>query len=335
MMSFEQIISDLKNKIYKPIYFLSGEEPYFADIITKYIQDNALVESEKAFNLTVIYGKDTEISTVINSAKRYPMMANYQVVIVKEAQNIKDIDDLIHYASNPLKSTILVINYKYKTLDKRKKLYKVLNDNCVLLESKKLYENEVPQWINAYLKNKNRTIDPSAGMLMTEFLGNDLSKIANELDKLIITLPDGEYKITSSHIEKNIGISKDYNNFELHKALTQKNVLKANRIVNYFAQNPKDNPLTLTLSTLYHFFSKVLTYHFLKNKSDNRSVAAALKVNPYFIGDYENAAKKYNPKKVVEIIGLLREYDLRSKGYNNVNTPDGELLKELVYKIIH
>lgn len=335
MMSFEQIVSDLKNKIYKPIYFLSGEESYYSDIITKYIQDNALSETEKAFNQTIIYGKDTEISTVINTAKRYPMMANYQVVIVKEAQNIKDIDDLVHYASNPLKSTILVINYKYKTLDKRKKLYKVINDNCVLLESKKLYDNEVPQWINAYLRNKNRTIDPGAGMLMTEFLGNDLSKIANELDKLIITLPDGEYNITSAHIERNIGISKDYNNFELHKALTQKNVLKANRIVNYFSQNPKDNPLTLTLSSLYHFYSKVLIYHFIKNKTDKRNVALALKVNPYFVSDYENAAKKYNPKKVVEIIALLREYDLRSKGYNNVNTPDGELLKELVYKILH
>jgi DNA polymerase III subunit delta len=262
-------------------------------------------------------------------------MANYQVVIVKEAQNIKDIDDLIHYAANPLKSTILVINYKYKTLDKRKKLYKVINDNGVLYESKKLYDNEVPGWINAYLKKRNLTIDPSAGMLLTEYLGNDLSKIANEIEKLIITLPSGEYSITSSHIEKNIGISKDYNNFELHKALTQKNVLKANRIVNYFANNSKDNPLVLTISMLYSFYSKVLIYHFIKNKTNKQEVAAALKVNPFFIADYEKAAKQYNPKKIVEIIALLREYDLRSKGLNSENTPDGELLKELVYKILH
>jgi DNA polymerase III subunit delta len=334
-MSFEQIIGDLKNKIYKPIYFLSGEEPYFIDLITKYIHDNALSESEKAFNQTVIYGKDTEIATVINSAKRYPMMANYQVVIVKEAQNIKDIDDLIHYAANPLKSTILVINYKYKTLDKRKKLYKVIGDNGVLFESKKLYDNEIPGWINAYLKKRNLTIDPSAGMLLTEYLGNDLSKIANEIEKLIITLPNGEYNITSLHIEKNIGISKDYNNFELHKALTQKNVLKANRIVNYFANNPKDNPLVLTISMLYSFYSKVLVYHFIKNKTSKQEVAAALKINPFFIADYEKAAKQYNPKKVVEIIALLREYDLRSKGLHSESTPDGELLKELVYKILH
>lgn len=334
-MSFEQIISDLKNKIYKPIYFLSGEEAYFIDLITKYIHDNVLTDAEKSFNQTVLYGKDTEIATVINTAKRFPMMANYQVVIVKEAQNIKNIDDLIHYANNPLKSTLLVINYKYKVLDKRKKLYKAIQENGILFESKKLYDNEVPAWINAYLKNRNRTIDPAAGMLLNEYLGNDLSKIANELDKLIITLPEGDFNITSSHIERNIGISKDYNNFELHKALTERNVLKANRIVNYFTHNQKDNPFTMTIATLYHFFSKVLTYHFIQNKNDKRSVAATLKVNPYFVGDYEKAAKQYNPKKTVEIISLLREYDLKSKGYNNVSTSPGELLKELVFKILH
>ncbi len=334
-MSFEQILSDLKNKIYKPIYFLSGDEPYFIDLITKYIHNNVLSDAEKSFNQTVLYGKEAEMHTVINTAKRFPMMANYQVVIVKEAQNIKNIDDLIHYVNAPLKSTLLVINYKYKTLDKRKKLYKAINENGVLYESKKLYDNEIPGWINGYLKNKNRTIDPNAGMLLTEYLGNDLSKIANELNKLIITLPDGEFNITTTHIERNIGISKDYNNFELHKALTQKNVLKANRIVNYFGHNPKDNPFTLTISTLYYFYSKVLTYHFIKDKRDRRNVAATLKVNPYFVGDYEKAAKNYNPKKTVEVIGLLREYDLKSKGFNNVSTSHGELLKELVYKILH
>jgi len=334
-MNFDQIFSDLKNKIYKPIYFLSGEEPYFIDLLTKYINDNVLTEAEKSFNQTVLYGKDTEIHTVINSAKRFPMMANHQVIIVKEAQNIKNIEELIHYATAPLKSTLLVINYKYKTLDKRKKLYKAINEHGILFESKKLYDNEVPGWINAFLKNKNKTIDPGAGMLLNEYLGNDLSKIANELDKLIITLPDGEHNITTNHIERNIGISKDYNNFELHKALTQKNVLKANRIVNYFSQNQKNNPFTLTISTLYHFYSKVLTYHFLRNKNDRRNVAATLKVNPYFVGDYEKAAKQYNPKKTVEIISMLREYDLKSKGYNNVSTSQGELLKELVYRILH
>ena len=334
-MNFEQIVSDLKNKIYKPIYFLSGDEAYFIDLITKYIHDHVLTDAEKSFNQTVLYGKDTEIHTIINTAKRFPMMANHQVVIVKEAQNIKNIEELIHYAKAPLKSTLLVIAYKYKTLDKRKKLYKTLQENGILYESKKLYDNEVPAWINGYLKNRNRTIDPGAGMLLNEYLGNDLSKIANELDKLIITLPDGEFNINTIHIERNIGISKDYNNFELHKALTQKNVLKANRIVNHFAHNQKDNPFTMTIATLYHFYSKVLTYHFIKNKGDKRSVASTLKVSPYFVGDYEKAARQYNPKKTVEIISLLREYDLKSKGYNNVSTSHGELLKELVYKILH
>lgn len=334
-MKYEQVIADLKNKIYKPIYFLFGDEPYFIDLITKYIQNNVLTEEEKAFNQTILYGKDTDIHSVINAAKRFPMMANHQVVIVKEAQDIKDIEPLIYYATTPLESTILVINYKYKTLDKRKKLYKVIHENAVAFESRKLYDNEIPGWINNYVKTKNKQIDPNAGMLLNEYLGNNLSKIANELDKLIITLPDKDEKITTAHIERNIGISKDYNNFELHKALTQKNVLKSNRIVNYFAHNPKDNPITLTLTSLYMFYSKVLAYHFIQNKKDRRSVAATLKVNPYFLGDYETAAKQYNPKKVVEIIELLREYDLRSKGYNNVSTSHGELLKELVYKILH
>ncbi|MDK2977898.1 MAG: polymerase subunit delta [Bacteroidales bacterium] len=334
-MKYEQIIADLKNKIYKPIYFLFGDEPYFIDLITKYIQNNVLTEEEKAFNQTILYGKDTDIYSVINAAKRFPMMANYQVVIVKEAQDIKDIEPLVHYATTPLKSTILVINYKYKTIDKRKKLYRVIHENAVAFESRKLYDNEIPGWINNYVKTKNKQIGPNSGMLLNEYLGNNLGKIANELDKLIITLPDKEDKITTAHIERNIGISKDYNNFELHKALTQKNVLKSNRIVNYFAHNPKDNPITLTLTSLYMFYSKVLAYHFIKNKKDRRSVAATLKVNPYFLGDYETAARQYNPKKVVEIIELLREYDLRSKGYNNVSTSPGELLKELVYKILH
>jgi len=334
-MKYEQIIADLKNKIYKPIYFLFGDEPYFIDLITKYIQNNVLTEEEKAFNQTILYGKDTDIHSVINAAKRFPMMANHQVVIVKEAQDIKDIEPLVYYATTPLKSTILVINYKYKTFDKWKKLYKVINENAVAFESRKLYDNEIPGWINNYVKTKNKQIDPNAGMLLIEYLGNNLGKIANELDKLIITLPEKEDKITTAHIERNIGISKDYNNFELHKALTQKNVLKSNRIVNYFAHNPKDNPLTLTLTSLYMFYSKVLAYHFIKNKKDRRSVAATLKVNPYFLGDYETAARQYNPKKVVEIIELLREYDLRSKGYNNVSTSHGELLKELVFKILH
>ncbi|NJM17192.1 MAG: DNA polymerase III subunit delta [Bacteroidales bacterium] len=330
---YESIIKELKAGQYKPVYFLMGEEPYYIDKITEYISINILSEADKAFNQTVIYGKDAEAATVINAAKRFPMMCEYQVVIVKEAQQIKNIDDLVYYVQRPLKSTILVINYKYKKLDKRKKLYKEIEKNGVIFDSAKLYDNEVPGWIASYLKSQRLTISPTASLLLAESLGNDLSKISNELEKLKLTLPSGETAVTESHIEKTIGISKDYNNFELHKALTQRKVLKANQIINYFGANPNQNPMVLTITSLYFFFSKVLMYHFLPDKSQ-QVAAAALKVR-LFVKDYASAAKSYPIPKAVEIISLLREYDLKSKGVNNTSTPDGQLLKELVFKILH
>lgn len=331
---YEQIIKDIKNKIYKPVYFLMGEEPYFIDCITDYIAQHVLTEEEKTFNQIVLYGKDTDIASVINTAKRFPMMANHMVVIVKEAQNLKNIDDLVYYAEKPLKSTLLVINYKYKKLYKRKKLYKVLSENAVIFESARLYDDKVPGWITQYLKGQNLLIEPSAVMMIVEYIGNDLDRIVNELEKLMLALPEGIKTITPDLIERNIGISKDYNNFELHKALTQKNVLKANRIVKYFSKNPNSNPFTLTISSLYYFFSKVLVYHFLKDKS-KKNAASVLRINPFFVGDYEMAAKNYSAKKVVEVISFLREYDLKSKGMGNVSSSHGDLLKELVYKILH
>jgi DNA polymerase III subunit delta len=333
-MKYEDIVSDLKKNIYSPIYFLMGDEPYYIDRITDYIQKNVLTESEKSFNLTVLYGKDTDIGTVINTAKRYPMMASHQVVIVREAQHLKKIEDLVYYAEQPLRSTILVINYKFQKLHKQKKVYKALEKNGVVFHSQKLYDDKIPGWINAFLKAKKYNIEPGAASLLTEYLGNDLNKISNELQKLIITLPADENKITPAHIEKNIGISKDYNNFELQNALTKRNVLKANKIITYFGQNPGQNPITLTITSLYFFFSKVLMYHFLQDKSQ-RNVAATLKINPFFVKDYQMAARNYNTKKVVDIIGILREYDLKSKGVSNVSTPASDLLKELVYKIMH
>jgi DNA polymerase-3 subunit delta len=333
-MQFEDILQDLKKKIYKPIYFLMGEEPYFIDVITDYIAENVLEEAEKSFNQTVLYGKDTDIATVINTAKRFPMMANYQVVILKEAQVLNDIDDLVYYAEVPLSSTILVVNYKYKNLDKRKKIYKALDSAGVVFTSNKLYEDKIPAWINTYLSGKGISIDLKASMLLIDFLGNELSKIANELEKLILALPGDSTTITVDLIERNIGISKDFNNFELHKALSQKNVLKANRIIYYFDKNQKSNPISLTISSLYYFFSKVLMYHFIKDKS-RRNAASVLRINPFFLPDYELAARHYPASKVVQIIGLLREYDLKSKGVGNVSTTPGNLLKELIYKILH
>jgi len=333
MHTFDQIMSDLKNKIYKPIYFLMGAESFYIDQITDYISSNVLTEAEKAFNQTVVYGRDVDVKDIDNLARRYPMMSSHQVIIVKEAQTVKNIENLVYYAGNPLKSTILVINYKYKNLAKNKKLYKEINKNGIIFESKKLYDNQIPVWINKYLNNQLYTIEPVASALLNDYLGTDLSKIVNELDKLIISLPANS-KITTKHIEENIGISKDYNNFELQNALAQKDILKANRIINHFGKNQKDNPIILTINSLYYYFRKVLIYHFMKDKS-NRNVAATLQINPYFVKDYQTAARRYNPKKVVDIIAYLREYDLKSKGVDNVSATPEELLKELIFKILH
>lgn len=344
MSDFNQILSDLKKKVYHPVYFLMGEETYFIDAISDYIEHNVLDEMEKEFNQSVLYGRDVDLATVLSSAKRFPMMSSYQVVIVKEAQNIKefaakekaDKDDkppFLSYIENPQKSTILVICYKYKSLDKRTSLAKSIAKHAVLFEAKKLYENQVPDWILGYLKGKNYTMSPRAAALLTEYLGNDLSKIANELDKLMINLP-AKSEITEQHIQDNIGISKDYNIFELQTALGKRDVLKANRIVNYFGSNSKDNPLVVTLSSLYSYFSKLLMYHFTPDKSKN-SIASALGVNPFFVSDYERAARNFPVPKLRAIIGDLREYDLKSKGIDSGSVPEGELLKELVFKILH
>lgn len=332
-MTFDKIMQDLKAKKYKPIYFLMGDEPYFIDIISNYIIKNVLTEQEKAFNQLVLYGKDVDVATIDNTARRFPMMADYQVIIVKEAQDVKKIEDLVYYAQKPQKSTILVLNYKYKTLDKRKKVYKEIEKNGIILNSGKLYENKIPAWIDKYVKEKGFKIEPVASALLTEFLGTNLSKIANELDKLIIILPKNT-KITTTHIQDNIGISKDYNNFELQKALIKKDPLKANKIINYFGQNPKDNPIILTITSLYGLFSKILTVHYIKNKNP-QNIASVLKVNPYFVKDYIEAAKAFPIRKTVEIISHLREYDLKSKGLGNVSTNQTGLLQELVFKILH
>ena len=334
IMTLEQIISDIRKKIYKPIYFLMGNENYYIDRLTDFILANVLEESEKAFNEHVYYGKDISAGDIDNLARRFPMMANHQVIVIKEAQNVKKIEDLVFYAQNPLKSTILVINYKYKTLAKNKKLYKEIDKNGLIFESKKLYENQVPDWIVTYLKRKKCQIGIPAAVLLTENLGTDLSKIANELDKLVITLPQGQNKITAGLIERNIGISKDYNNFELQKALGQKDVLKANRIINYFGDNQKENPFILTITSLYGYFTKVLMYYFIRDKA-SRNVASVLKVNPYFVNDYQTTARNYSSKKVVDIISILREYDLKAKGVDANQVPPGELLKEMTFKILH
>jgi DNA polymerase-3 subunit delta len=342
MSTYEQIIKDLKNKVYYPVYFLQGDEPYYIDKIADYIEANVLESSEKEFNQSVLYGKDLDVLTLISYAKRYPMMSNYQVVLVKEAQDLKNLvskedkdqkNPLLEYIQHPLTSTILVFCYKYKSLDKRTKLAKAVEKNSVLFESKKLYDNKIPDWINQYVLSKGHRINPKASILLSEYLGVDLTKITNEIDKLLLNLKPGD-EISIQSIEDNIGISKDYNIFELHAALGKKNILKANRIVNYFAANPKNNPMVLTIPQLYSYFMKVMTYHSLNDRSRN-NVASALGVNPYFVSEYESAAKSYTQGQTVQIISYLREYDLKSKGVNNGSSDEGSLLKELVYKILH
>jgi DNA polymerase-3 subunit delta len=333
-VTYEEIISDLKKRIFKPVYFLAGEEPYYIDLITEHIQEKVLAEDEKAFNQIILYGEDTNIAAIIDTARRFPMMSSHQVLIIKEAQALKKLEELIIYLEKPLLSTILVFSYKYKTIDKRTKLHKILESHGVYFESPRIRDYLIPAWIERYLMTKGIKADPSASAMLTEYLGTDLHKIVNELDKLIITLPAGEPQITTTLIEKNIGISKDYNNFELQKAIGERNILKANMIIHYFADNPKDNPITLSIASLFGFFSKLLTFHYITDKSKN-NVASVLKINPYFVKEYENSASKYNVAKTVQIISLLRTYDMKSKGYCDPGTDPGDLLKELVFRILH
>lgn len=332
-MKFDEILTNLRKKVYQPVYFLMGDETYFIDEICDYIANNVLDESEKEFNQSILYGKDTDVATIISEAKRFPLMGTHSVVIVKEAQHIRKIEDLEIYLDQPQPSTILVICYKYKTLDKRKKFTKELSKKAILFESKKLYDNQIPDWIQSYLSKRNYSIHPKAAYLLSEYLGSDLGKITNELDKLMLIIEKGR-EITSEIIERNIGISKDFNNFELNNALGKRDVLKSNLIAKHFAANPKDNPLVVTIGVLFGFFQKTLLYHTLKDKSKN-NVASTLKINPFFVRDYELAARNYPKGKLVKIISYLREYDLKSKGVNNSSVSEGELLKELLYKILH
>ena len=332
MDEVKQLVADINSGNIKPIYFLMGEEPYYIDKISEYIEENVLTPEEKGFNQVVLYGRDIAIDDIVENAKRYPMMSERQVVIIKEAQDLsRTIEKLDSYANNPQLSTVLVINYKYKKLDKRKSLYKAVNKVGVVYESKKLYENQVSDWIRRVLSAKKYSISPKAAQMLVEFLGTDLSKINNELEKLQIIIPK-ESQITPELIEENIGISKDFNNFELRKAVGERNVLKAHQIIKYFAENPKDNPMVVTVALLFNFFTQLLQFHGLTDKSP-RNVASALKVNPYFVKEYVLAARNFPMKKASSAISVLREFDLKSKGVQSNNVRQGDLLKELLYKI--
>lgn len=329
------ILNDLRNRRYQPVYYLMGEEAYYIDLISDYIIDHVLSESEKEFNLTVMYGSDVDVSTIINAAKRYPMMAEYQVVVVKEAQAVRNMADLSFYLQNPLRSTILVLCHKHGSLDRRKKPAPDIEKVGILFESAKLKEAQLPAFITSYVRSKQLHIEPKAADMLADFVGTDLSRLTGELDKLAITLAPGQTEITPEAIEKNIGISKDYNNFELRNALIEKDVLKANRIVKYFEENPKTNPIQMTLSLLFAFYSNLMLAYYAPEKSE-QGIAAMLGLKtPWQARDYMAAMRRYSGMKTMQIIGDIRTADAQSKGVKNGSMSDGDILRELVFKILH
>jgi len=334
----ESVLKDLKNNQYAPVYFLQGNESFYIDQISDYIEKNALDEASKGFNQTVMYGKDCEMNTVLTNARRFPMMSEKQVVIVKEAQEISDLGKeqgdklLLDYVQHPLPSTILVFCHKYKSIDKRKSIYKALEKHCVLVETKKMYDNQLPAWIQSYVVSKGQSINVKATQMLADFIGNDLERMSNEIDKLLINFKE-KIEIDGAIIQKHVGISKDYNVFELQNALQLRDVVKANKIINYFAANPKKNPVIPTIAMIYSFFSKLLLVHHSKDKSQS-TLSKILKINPYFTKDYLGAAHNYSLLKTVLIIDAISQADLRSKGVD-FNGSEDQILKELIYKILH
>lgn len=334
-VTYEDIIKSIKEKDFSPVYFLMGEEDYYIDRISDYIMDSVLSETEKEFNLTVVYGAETDIASVINAAKRYPMMAEHQVVVVREAQMLKNLDELIYYLQKPQPSTILVICYKHGALDKRKKLTAELEKRGVLFESKRLKDTQLPGFITSYLKRKKVDIEPKAAEMIAEFVGADLNRMAGELEKLIIALPSGNNRITPELIEKNIGISKDYNSFELRSALVMKDSMKAFKIVKYIEDNPKNNPLQPILAVLFNYYANLMLAYYAPDKSD-RGIAAQLGLRSEWLAkEYIAGMKSYSGVKVMKIIEAIRTCDASSKGIENPSTCDGELLRELVFFILH
>lgn len=333
--TYESIMSELKSGVYKPVYYLMGEEGYFTDRITSYIIENALTEVERDFNLTVFYGLDTDIDTIVTAAKRFPMMAERQVIVVKEAQMLKNLDALQFYLQAPQPTTVLVFAHKNGSIDKRKKVASELERSGVVLDSKKMREDQLPAFINSYLREKQLTADNKSVLMMKESVGADLSRLAGEIDKLAIALPAGSVNITPELVEEHIGISKEYNNFELQNALVNKDILKANKIINYFAQNPKKNPIQMTLALLFGFFSNVMMCYYAPDKSE-RGVAEFLGLrSTWGVGDYIKAMRNYKAVHVLEILHLIRLADAQSKGAEGPQTTDGEIMRELLYRILH
>lgn len=336
----DKVLKDLKEGKYAPVYFLQGEEPYFIDLISGYIENNCLPESERGFNQTILYGKDTNVSTILQNARKYPMFSERQVVMIKEAQDISDLTKdttekfLMAYLENPLPTTILVFCHKYKKLDARKKITKHLMKHAVFVESSKIYDNKLPEWITNYVREKNYKIDPKAIVLLAESIGVDLSRMANEIDKLLINVKDSSTLITEDLIEKYVGVSKEYNVFELQKAIGIRDIIKANKIVNHFDSNPKANPVVMVLSSLFAYYLKILAIHAATDKSE-ASLAKVVGVHPFFVKEYINSSKINDINKCIACVRAIREADKMVKGYTVVNVSDGFILKELIFKLLH
>ena len=334
-LTCDAIIKALKAGQYRPVYYLMGEEPYYIDLLSDYITDNILNETEKEFNLTVMYGADVDVATIINAAKRYPMMSEHQVVVVKEAQNIRNMEELSYYLQKPLLSTILVICHKHGTLDRRKKLAAEIEKSGILFESKKVRDAQLPTFITSYMKRKGVDMDSKATSMLADFVGTDLSRLTGELEKLIITLPKSQTRVTPEQIERNIGISKDYNNFELRSAIVEKDILKANKIIKYFEENPKTNPIQMTLSLLFGFFSNLMLAYYAPEKTEQGIASFIGLKTPWQSREYLNAMRRYNGVKTMQIIGEIRYTDAKSKGVGNSSLNDSDLLRELIFKILH
>ena len=335
----EDILNQLKENQYAPVYFLYGPEAYYIDLITDYIEEHVLTESEKGFNQIILYGKDVTVMDIVNNAKRFPMMSERQVVLVKEAQEIQDINRqegqemLGKYVQNPLPSTILAIAYKNKSPDKRKSFYKMLEKRSIIMESKKLYDSQIPDWVVQYIGDKGHGIDLKAVQMLVDYIGNDLERLSNEINKILINYA-GKVEITPAIVQKYVGISKDYNAFELPRAIAVRDVFKANQIVNYFSANTRTNPIIPVIALLFSFFSKILIIHSATDKSQSK-LAQLTGVNPYFLKEYIHASQHYPLGKVIQNIHYIREADLRSKGVGVGSIKEGEILKELVYKVLH
>lgn len=333
--SYEAICGDIRQGRFKPVYLLMGEEGYFIDRITSLLEEKVLTETERDFNMLTFYGIDSDVHAIMSAARRYPMMAERQLIVVKEAQNLLRFEELDHYVKNAMPSTVLVINYRHGRVDKRKAVVKNIDKIGVVFESKKLYDNEIPPFINSWFREKGITIDDKAAQMLTDNVGNDISKLIPQLEKLMVSLPDTAKRVTAGLVEQNVGISKEFNTFELQKAIIRKDLLTANRIVNHFGKNPKEYPMMATVAVLFNYFSNLLECYWLANR-DKQSVMAALQIRSSYIArDYMTGLRHYSAAKVMEIISDLRRFDAASKGVDNVSATQHDLLRELVYRIMH